>query len=67
MQKVLNLSHQTSKLLLLYLEASVDSVDDIRLPSRSWMDENCNYKWDKEIYPEDAASFLANVSSITHD
>ena len=26
-----------------------------------------DYRWDKEIYPEDSASFLANASRITND
>ena len=52
---------------MLYFETNDNSVDDTELPSNYGWDENYDYRWDKEIYPEDSASFLANASSITHD
>ena len=52
---------------MLYFEASVGSVNDIGLPSNHGWDENQDYKWDQKIYPEDVASFLATISSITHN
>lgn len=36
-QKFPNISHQVSKLLALYLEASIDPFDDIELHSKSWI------------------------------
>ena len=54
-------------LFMLYFEASVGSVNDIGLPSNHGWDENQDYKWDQKIYPEDVASFLATISSITHN
>ena len=50
-----------------YFEASNNSVDDNGLSSNHGWNENYDYKWDKEIYREDLASFLANISSITRD
>ena len=52
---------------MLYFEASVGSVNDIGLPSNHGWDENQDYKWNQKIYPEDVASFLATISSITHN
>ena len=41
--------HQASKLLVLYLETKVDSVNNIGLPVNNGLDQNCDYKWEKKI------------------
>ena len=65
MQNVPHISYQTSKVLVLYSEASVDSINGIALPSKI-TDE---IKFLLQLGQGDISrrgSILAMVSSITH-